>query len=130
MLGADFAKIIKSKIFNPHLSETKQLIQDNDPVQNSGIAKRAFQANQIELVAIPSKSPDINVIENLFNITKAQLQKQALDKNITRESRTQYTLRIQQLLESFSIDVVNKLVDSLPNRMNLLIKTNGTRLRY
>jgi len=130
MAGKDYASIVNTKIFNKHLAKTRQLIQDNDPVQNSKVARSAFARQKIKLVPIPSKSPDINVIENLFNDSKQQLAKQALQQNITKESRTQFASRIEEMLASYSVNRVNKLVDSLPNRMKLLVQKDGIRLRY
>lgn len=130
MVGKDYASIVNTKIFNKHLAKTRQLIQDNDPVQNSKVARSAFARQKIKLVPIPSKSPDINVIENLFNDSKQQLAKQALQQNITEESRTQFASRIEEMLASYSVNRVNKLVDSLPNRMKLLVQKDGIRLRY
>ena len=130
MVGKDYASIVNTKIFNKRLAKTRQLIQDNAPVQKNKVVRSAFARQKIKLVPIPSKSPDINVIENLFNDSKQQLAKQALQQNITKESRTQFASRIEEMLASYSVNRVNKLVDSLPNRMKLLVQKDGIRLRY
>lgn len=130
MGGEDFGNIVNTKILNPHLYPTRKVVQDNCPVQNSAAARKAFSRQKIKLVAIPSKSPDINIIENFFNTSKTMLEKQAIERGITKESRGQFTLRVEQLLSSFSTSSINKLIDSLPNRMDLLIKNKGIRLRY
>ena len=130
MVGEDFAEIINSKVYNKHLRPSRRIIQDNDPVQNSAPARAAFSRQKIKLEKIPSKSPDINVIENLFNSTKKLLAAQAIDQHITHESKAEYATWIENLLASYSVDKVNKLIDSLPNRMELLVKNKGIRLRY
>ena len=128
--GNHYADIINSKILNPYLKPTRLVVQDKCPVQNSLVAKKAFSGQKIKLVHIPSKSPDINVIENLFNISKNMLAKEAIEKKITKESRSQFAARITNHLKSFSTTSVNKLIDTLPNRMDLMKKNKGTRLRY
>lgn len=130
MDGTHWASMINSKIYNKHLNKQRTIVQDNDPVQNCKLGIKAFCRQKIKLQSIPPKSPDINVIENLFNTAKRILGKQALDQQLTKESRYQLSERIKDLLMSYSIKRINNLIDSLPKRMNLLIEKKGLRLKY
>ena len=128
--GDQWAEIIDKKVYNKHLNKKRTIIQDNDPVQNSKVAMNAFARQKIKLHAIPAKSPDVNVIENLFNTTKRNLAKEAIKENITIESKSQFAERCKSLLLHYSTKRINNLIDSLPQRMKLLIEKKGLQLKY
>ena len=130
MNGTGWESMISSKIYNRHLNKHRTIIQDNDPVQNCKLGMKAFRRQKMKLQQIPPKSPDVNVIENLFNTAKRILGKQALDQKLTKESRYHFSERIKSLLMSYIIKRINNLIDSLPRRMNLLIEKKGMRLKY
>jgi hypothetical protein len=41
---------------------------DNDPSQTSKVARKAMQKIEAEFHEIPARSPDLNLIENLFHL--------------------------------------------------------------
>ena len=49
-------------------------VQDDDPSQNSKVAKAAMKSCIFLLHQIPARSPDLNPIENVFHIVKKDLQ--------------------------------------------------------
>ena len=53
-------------------------IMDNDPSQRSILASDALEEVGAKLVEIPARSPDLNPIENLFNIIKCNLRQETL----------------------------------------------------
>ena len=61
----------------------KLFLQDGDPSQNSLKAKNAIFDIGARMFSIPSRSPDINPIENFFHLVKKQLNRDALKQNIT-----------------------------------------------
>ena len=71
----------------------KRFVQDGDPSQNSAAARRAFSQVGAFTFSIPPRSPDLNPIENLFHLVSKQLQKDALDMQITRETFAQFSDR-------------------------------------
>ena len=64
-------------------SHSKLFVQDNCPIQNCAKARRALASVKAKLFAIPPRSCDINPIENVFNLVKRELQRQAIKDNIT-----------------------------------------------
>ncbi len=52
--------------------------QDNDPNQTSKLAKQYFEFNNINLLDWPTQSPDINPIENLWEIIKKKIAQSCL----------------------------------------------------
>ena len=83
-----------------------------------------------QMFSIPSRSPDLNPIENVFNLVRQQLGKDALQLEITYETYEQFCCRVKQTIENFSIDVINKTIESMPKRMELVIQGKGNRTKY
>ena len=68
---------VKSKTGN-----TRLFIQDNDPSQNSAVAKIALQRVNAQLLKIPPRSPDLNPIENMFKSVSDDLHDSAIEKQL------------------------------------------------
>jgi hypothetical protein len=56
---------------------------DNDPLKTSKVARKAMQKIEAEFHEIPARSPDLNLIENLFHLVKKSLENEAIENNIT-----------------------------------------------
>ena len=108
----------------------KLLIQDGDPSQNSSIACAAWRKLGAKLFSIPARSPDINCIENIFNITKGILKNDALKHNITFESYPQFCQRVVRTITNFNRDIIDKTIESMNTRMKLIIEKKGHRTKY
>ena len=59
-----------------------RFLQDGDPSQKKPKTQRALQDVGALLFKIPARSPDLNPIENIFNIVSAKLERDALRKQI------------------------------------------------
>jgi len=133
--GIHFAQFVNDGLFEDGINSSvspaaRTILQDNCPVQNSNIAKAAFNAQNITIFRIPSRSPDLNPIENLFNQMKQQLRKQARDQLITKETKQQFSIRVQGMLKDFSHIRINNLIDSMPKRVDAVLEKKGWRIKY
>jgi len=54
------------------------VVMDNDPSQRSSTANEALHESGADLVEIPTRSPDLNPIENIFHSVKRSLREGAL----------------------------------------------------
>jgi transposase len=98
--------------------------QDNAPCHKSKAALEFFCENRIELLPWPAGSPDLNPIENLWGILKANVAK--------RFPRT------KAQLEEFAIDewqkipqeTVRNAILSMPTRINQVIEREGKKCDY
>ena len=88
--GESFANFVRihfppcfAKSCNP---DARVFLQDGDPSQNSAAARKAFLEVNGTKFSIPLRSPDLNPIENIFNLVKRKLRLEAMEKNITHES--------------------------------------------
>ena len=61
-------------------------VQGNCPVQNSACMRNFLAVKNAERLKIPARSADINCIELFFHRVKVELEKQALDFNVTRDT--------------------------------------------
>ena len=93
-------------------------------------ARVAFGRKKIDLFPIPPRSPDINIIENLFNAAKRKLSNEAKDRGLRVETLDDFKQRIESMLENFPNEYINNLIDSLPKRTKSIIATKGIRLKY
>ena len=96
----------------------------------SAIAKQAFGQVGALKFAIPPRSPDLNPIENLFHLVSKQLTKDALDMQITHETFDQFSDRVRRTILSFPNEIIDNLIKSMGNRIAMIVKRRGERLKY
>ena len=70
-------------------------LQDGCPVQNAAAALKAMKKVKADAFSIPTRSPDLNPIENFFNLTSKKLNDDALENMITSESYDQFSERVK-----------------------------------
>lgn len=109
---------------------SKLFLQDNCPIQNCSLARKALNTIGAILFAIPARSADLNPIENVFNIVKRTLKIQAIRNNITYESYEQFSERVKSTLYAMSSDVIDSTISSMNRRIELIIKGKGKRTKY
>ena len=105
-------------------------LQDGDPSQNSAAAKTAMRSIRAKLLSIPARSPDLNPIENLFHLVKNQLNNDAIVQNIKKENFQEFSARIQSTILNFDNIVIDKIIESMSNRVELVVNRKGKRIRY
>lgn len=132
--GGSFSSLVR-KTFPKVYKQTQHIngrlfLQDGCPVQNSAAARKAFKRVKAKVFAIPPRSPDLNPIENFFNLINAKLHQDALDNVITSETFEEYSERVKLTIENYDVSEIDKIISSMPDRINAIIKRNGQRLRY
>jgi transposase len=99
MDGTFFAQFIKEYFriafvrAGPKHNSRHLFVMDNCPCQTSKVAMKAIDEIEAEMHVIPPRSADLNPIENIFHIAKRQLERQAIDNNITAESFSDFENR-------------------------------------
>ena len=79
---------------------------------------------------IPPRSPDLNPIENFFHLVTQKLHNDALKKNIIKETKEDFEQRIKNTVMGFNISTINKIIQTMPKRVNLILKHKGKKLKY
>lgn len=134
--GERFAKFIENvfpQTFDTcgHSSPVGQyFLQDGDPRQTSVAAQKAWQSLGCDMFSIPARSPDLNPIENIFNTVRKQLRNEVLAQQITNESYNQFSKRVAKTLKNFPVEQINKTIESMPNRLKMVVKGKGNRTKY
>lgn len=105
-------------------------IQDGDPSQNCAAVRKMLTLKDAELLPIPPRSPDINPIENFFHLVKLQLQRQAIELNITKETYEEFSARVIRTILDFPAQTINKIIDTMDQRMTLIIEGKGNRTKF
>ena len=108
--------------------QSRLWIQDGDPSQNSKKAKIAFQCVDAQLLPIPPRSPDCNPIEHIFKQVKDQLNEQAIKENIEMECYNEFQNRVIKTLLHFPVENINKVINSMGRRMQLLIESKRKQI--
>ena len=98
-------------------------------MQNSESVCQALNALKAKQLKIPPRSPDINPIENFFHSMTENLRQQALKQNITHETFPEFSDRVTTTLKNFSITEINKTIESMNNRLQLIKELNGQRIK-
>ena len=128
--GDRFSAFVKEtfpKLVSPG---SRKFLMDGCPVQNCKTAKKAISDVKCEVFSIPPRSPDLNPIENTFHTVKEQLREEAIVKRITFENFEQFSERCRRTLVNVSKDLIRRTIDSMPKRLDDIIRRNGQRTKY
>ena len=128
---ADFIRDEFPKTFSNSVNPSgKIFLQDGDPNQNSGLARVEMYKVGARKFTIPPRSPDLNPIENIFNLVKKNLNEDAITNNIVWENFAQFSARVKATIESTDVALIDKTIKSMERRIPLVIKGKGQRTRY
>lgn len=108
----------------------KLFLQDGDPSQNSKVSRDAMDSIGCRLFHIPARSPDLNPIENVFHNIGKKLREDALTKRIEQETFQQFADRARRICLSYPSEVIDKTIESMPKRIDMVIKSKGQRTKY
>ena len=100
--------------------------QDNDPKHTSRKAKQWFEDNDIEVLIWPAQSPDLNPIEHLWHYLKRQL----LKYDIPPKGAHELWDRLVDEWNRIPPEVCQGLIESMPRRIQAVIKANGGHTKY
>ena len=99
-------------------------VSDNDPKHTSNYASEYFERRKIRVMPWPSMNPDLNPIENCWKLLKDRVQA----RNPTSVARGWEI--IQEEWEKIPKEYCQKLVYSMPKRLNACIKNFGYKTKY
>ena len=100
--------------------------QDNDPKHTSKKAKKWFEDNDIQVISWPAQSPDLNPIEHLWEHLKRRLRQYETSPKGVHELWD----RVSEDWNSISPDVCQNLIESMPRRIEAVLKAKGGHTKY
>ena len=99
---------------------------DNDPKHTSKIAKEWLANHQVELLDWPAQSPDLNPIEHLWDHLKRRL---ANHERVPTSIKELWE-RVQEEWEKIPAEECAKLIESMPIRVDKVLKAKGGHTKY
>jgi transposase len=100
--------------------------QDNDPKHTAKLTKQWLIDNKVTTLDWPSQSPDLNPIEHLWDEIDRRLRK--LPSKIT--SKKDLWEKIQDIWNQISIIDCLKLIETMPTRIQDVLKAKGSYTRW
>lgn len=100
--------------------------QDNAAIHVAASTKRWFSDKNIPLLDWPARSPDLNPIENLWGIIARRVYANCRQFNSVQELKS----AIKDAWDSITLNELQKLVHSMPNRIFETIKNKGGNTKY
>ena len=100
--------------------------QDNDPKHTSKRANQWFSDNNIEVMEWPAQSPDLNPIEHLWVHVKRQMN------TYERPPKGVFELweRLAAEWNKIPPETCQNLIESMPRRLEAVIKAKGGHTKY
>ena len=107
-------------------TSSEQLIfqQDNAPAHRSQLIEQYLNNKQIKTLKWPARSPDLNLIENIWSYVDRELIK----KKIT--SKAKLKEEIEHIWKIIPNSLIESLYKSMKTRCNLIIKNKGGHIPY
>jgi transposase len=100
--------------------------QDNAPVHRSKVNISWFKSQKVNVLPWPSLSADLNPIENLWGM----LARKVYNEGKQFSTKEQLKTAILNSWEEISLEHLQKLVSSMPDRIFEVIKLNGAKTKY
>ena len=100
------------------------LQQDNDPKHTSKVCQNYVKNKKINVLPWPSQSPDLNPIENLWY----KLNSNCIDQKCKNEKELFKVLK--EAWNNLDENYLKNLIDSMPRRIEAVIKSKGYPTKY
>ncbi|GIY72297.1 transposable element Tc3 transposase [Caerostris darwini] len=125
----DYIQVLNSE-FLPYGSdlggEEWKFQQDGASLHTATGVKNWFLTNNVDVLPWPAKSPDLNIVENIW----AMLVRRVYADVRQFDSLTQLREALNDSWDNFCQTEVQSLYNSLPNRIFEVIKANGKNIPY
>lgn len=100
------------------------LLQDNDPKHKSKIVQSELQSMGIKSIKHPPQSPDMNPIENLWDLVERAIPVSKRSNLVTFENA------ILEAWNNISVEICNTYAISMSNRISELYRARGSNTSY
>lgn len=103
-----------------------RVMEDGAPVHNSAVAKHFQRQHNMLKIPHPSQSPDLNPIEHVWMHIKCKINKRPVQPKSTEE----LIEAIKEEWAKLDVNFIDKLIDSMPNRIEAVYKARGGPSKY
>ena len=107
-----------------------EFMQDGARAHQVRKVNRWFRRRRIVIMPWPARSPDLNPIENCWQLLKNRLTKRWHKAGRRPKFRAELIQQAQEEWDNISQDAINNLVDSMSHRVKACIKVRGASTKY
>lgn len=131
MTAAMYCDILEENLrdsFQRNLLDVEDVIfqQDNDPKHTSKAATAWFEEQKLEVLAWPSQSPDMNIIEHVWDMLDIRVRaRKPLPQNTE-----QFWAALEEEWYNFPLEQLRHLYESMPRRVAALQEAKGFWTKY
>lgn len=125
MKGSEYINVLEEHLL-PFwdIHQCDYFMQDSAPAHTSKVVMKFLNDHKIDVLKWPGNSPDLNPIENAWNVMKKKVQ-ETRPSNINDLKETLKTLWITMDSTYFT-----NLAESMPKRLQMVIKCKGDMTKY
>lgn len=108
-------------------------MHDNAPTHTACIVKAVLQELQIEVMIWPPYSPELNPIENLWALMKAEIYRLYPDLALAQDNDETLARLVEAAKEAWhEIDeaILQNLADTMPHRVAAVLAAKGWYTKY
>lgn len=99
---------------------------DNDPKHRARATKAYLEDQGIEVLPWPSQSPDLNPIEHVWNFLKVRI---GLREKHPTSIHDLWDIVVEEW-EKIPVDYIQRLYESMPSRIQAVLKAKGGHTKY
>lgn len=119
---------IRDNFFNRHGSSYFIFQQDNYSIHKTPAVLEFFRQREATIMNHPPVSPDLNPMENVFNLSQRKLNNYLISNFIN--TKNDLFSKVQEFLESTEVEMVNSLIDTMKSRIREVRENSGNHTRY
>jgi hypothetical protein len=101
-----------------------QLVMDGDPKHRSKTMTSFLAKKHVEWIRIPAKSPDFNLIENVWSMPVDAIKKES------PKSKSALRNAIKKAWAKIPLEHIQNTLDSMPARLRAVIRNKGHNTKY
>jgi len=109
-------------------------MQDNASCHKAQEVLDFLAEYQVPVIQWPAQSPDLNPIENLWTEFKAAFHKRFMElfnhPSKSLEARYRYAEVLNEVWYTIGQDLVDRLIESMPRRVQAVIEAHGGWIKY
>ena len=94
------------------------------------IERRERDKTGATLFKIPPRSPELNPIENFFNLVSTRLAQKAIENEIKKDSFDEFSHRVTKYILGFDWKQIDAIIDTMDKRLEMIITRKGQRIKY